>query len=74
MAEIDTLLNRWQTVGVLDAEAAARIRAFEAEQTRPSGLRWQGMVALMSSGFIDPLGNLLVDRSDAPGTIRMRMV
>jgi hypothetical protein len=47
MADLDALLNRWQKAGVLDAEAARRIRAFELELTRPAGLRWQGMVALI---------------------------
>jgi len=47
MADLDALLNRWQKAGVLDAEAARRIRAFELELTRPAGLGWQGMVALI---------------------------
>ncbi len=50
MADIETLLTRWQSAGVLDAEAADRIRAFESESAaadRSSGLRWQGMVALI---------------------------
>ena len=42
MADFESLLNRWQTAGVLDAEAAGRIRAYEAEQKKPAGLRWQG--------------------------------
>ncbi len=46
MADIESLLNRWQTAGVLDAGLAARIRAFEAKQGRPGGLKWQGTVAL----------------------------
>ncbi len=59
MAEIDTLLNRWQTVGVLDAEAAARIRAFEAEEKQPAGLRWQGMVALTLGAILLACGVVL---------------
>src|ERR1039458_9651259 len=47
MADIESLLNRWQTAGALDAEAAARIRAFEEKQEKPSGLRCQGVVALI---------------------------
>ena len=42
MADIESLLNRWQTAGVLDAEAAGRIRAYEQKQEKPAGLRWQG--------------------------------
>jgi uncharacterized membrane protein len=43
MADFESLLNRWQSAGVLDEEAADRIRAYESEQTRPAGLRWQRM-------------------------------
>ena len=52
MADIESLLNRWQTAGVLDAEVAARIRAFEEKQEKPSGLRWQGMVALILGAIL----------------------
>jgi uncharacterized membrane protein len=47
MADFDALLNRWQSAGVLDAEAARRIRAFEMELTRPEGLRWQRIAWLI---------------------------
>ena len=47
MTDFEPLLNRWQSAGVLDAEAARRIRTYELAQTRPAGLRWQGMVALI---------------------------
>ena len=43
MADFESLLTRWQSAGVLDAEDAARIRAYESEQTSPTGLRWQRM-------------------------------
>jgi len=51
MADFESLLTRWQSAGVLDAEDAARIRAYESEQTSPAGLHWQrvgwqGIVAL----------------------------
>ena len=59
MADIDTLLNRWQTAGVLDAEAAGRIRAYELEQRRPSGLRWQGLVALILGAILLACGVVL---------------
>ncbi|MGC1463140.1 MAG: DUF2157 domain-containing protein [Terracidiphilus sp.] len=52
MADIESLLNRWQTAGVLDAPATARIRAFEEKQEKPSGLRWQGMVALILGAIL----------------------
>ncbi len=47
MADFESLLNRWQTAGVLDSVAASRIRAWESEQKQPTGLRWQGLVALI---------------------------
>ncbi len=66
MADIESLLTRWRTAGVLDAEAEARIRAFEREQKTRSGsrdrgperqadvagMRWQGMVALILGGIL----------------------
>jgi uncharacterized membrane protein len=66
MADFESLLKRWQSVGVLDADAAARIRAYESEQERPSGLRlqgpqrqvqvagvaWQGRVALILGAIL----------------------
>jgi len=45
-ADLDAMLNRWQEAGVLDAEAAHRIRAFELDLKRPpvcagsASLRW----------------------------------
>lgn len=52
MADIESLLNRWQSAGALDAEAAARIRAYEAGQQRPAGLRWQVLVALILGAIL----------------------
>jgi uncharacterized membrane protein len=52
MADIESLLDRWQTAGVLDAEAAARIRGFEKKLERPGGLRWQGLVALILGAIL----------------------
>jgi uncharacterized membrane protein len=52
MADIESLLNRWQTAGVLDAETAARIRVFEKKLEKPSGLRWQGLVALILGAIL----------------------
>src|ERR1019366_1047050 len=66
MAEIETLLNRWQSAGVLDAEAASRIRTYESGQGHPSepehsgsdravraaGVAWQGRVALILGGTL----------------------
>jgi uncharacterized membrane protein len=52
MADIESLLNRWQSAGVLDAQAATRIRSWEAEQKHPIGLRWQGALALILGGLL----------------------
>ncbi|MGP8174703.1 MAG: DUF2157 domain-containing protein, partial [Terracidiphilus sp.] len=52
-------LNRWQSAGVLDAEAAGRIRAYESQQTRHAGLRWQGMVALILGAILLACGVVL---------------
>jgi len=59
MADFESLLNRWQSAGVLNAEAAARIRAFELQQERPAGLRWQGMVALILGAILLACGVVL---------------
>jgi hypothetical protein len=45
MADFESLLNHWQSAGVLDAEAAARIRAYESERMHPAvctGNAWAG--------------------------------
>src|SRR5579859_3175644 len=59
MADIEPLLKRWQSAGVLDAGAVARIRAWEAEQEGPSGLAWQGIVALILGGILLATGVVL---------------
>jgi uncharacterized membrane protein len=52
MADIEALLNRWQSAGALDAEAAARIRTYEQKQEKPGGLKWQGLVALILGAIL----------------------
>jgi uncharacterized membrane protein len=52
MADSESFLNRWQSAGVLDAEAARRIRAWEAEQKKPAGLRWQVIVVLILGAIL----------------------
>src|SRR5260370_132014 len=59
MPDIEQLLKRWQSAGVLDGVAAARIRAWEAEQKRPAGLAWQGVVALILGGILLATGVVL---------------
>ncbi len=61
MADIETLLARWQSAGVLDAETAARIRAHEAQASAgaPAGLRWQGVTALILGAILLACGVVL---------------
>jgi uncharacterized membrane protein len=59
MTDFEVLLNRWLSAGVLDAEAADRIRAYETEQKHPSGLRWQGLVALILGALLLATGVVL---------------
>lgn len=47
MTDIEGLLTRWQSAGVLESGVAERIRAFEADHEKPASLRWQGAVALI---------------------------
>lgn len=64
MADIDTLLHRWQTAGVLDAEAAIRIRTYESDREsrsaqRSTRLGWQGTVALILGALLLACGVVL---------------
>jgi uncharacterized membrane protein len=59
MADFETLLNRWQSAGVLTADAASRIRAWEQQQKQPAGLRWQGIVALILGAILLACGVVL---------------
>ena len=73
MADIEKLLNRWTSAGVLTAPAAARILAWEAEQknaaglpgeeagrtSTAAGLAWQGVVALILGGILLATGVIL---------------
>jgi len=75
MSDYESFLNRWQSAGALDAETAARIRAFEAasagastlQQEKPAdrteigvaGVAWQGRVALILGGILLASGIVL---------------
>lgn len=59
MADFESLLSRWLRAGVLDAGTAERIRAYERTQERPSGLRWQGIVALILGALLLVCGVVL---------------
>jgi hypothetical protein len=72
MADIESLINRWQKAGILDAEIAKRIRGWESVQKHHHGLRWQGLVALILGGILLACGVALFVSSHwdqiGPGT------
>jgi uncharacterized membrane protein len=64
MADIDGLLNRWQKAGVLGAEAAEHIRAYEKSghgqaEDKSGGLKWQGLIALIMGAILLACGVVL---------------
>jgi uncharacterized membrane protein len=61
MPDIESLLTRWQSAGVLDAETASRIRAHEAQTAggAPAGLKWQGVTALILGAILLACGVVL---------------
>jgi uncharacterized membrane protein len=60
MPDFESLLNRWQAAEILDAGSADRIRAWEAEQENPAGLRWQGLAALILGAILLACGVVLL--------------
>jgi uncharacterized membrane protein len=52
MADFEALLTRWQAAGVLDESIIRRIRAYEHDQKKHSGLRWQVLVALILGAIL----------------------
>ena len=52
MADIDGLLKRWQRAGVLSADSAELIRAYERDEEKPGGLKWQGLIALILGAIL----------------------
>ena len=57
MADIESLLTRWQTAGILDGDTARHIRAWESEQKHPAGhslkrVGWQVLVALILGAIL----------------------
>jgi uncharacterized membrane protein len=74
MTDYESLLNRWQSAGVLDAETATRIRGWESAQSATNtaartgepksdvhvaGIAWQGRVALILGGILLASGIVL---------------
>jgi hypothetical protein len=52
MADFESHLTRWQTAGILDEDTARHIRAWESEQKKPAGLRWQVLVVLILGAIL----------------------
>ena len=59
MADFESLLTRWQTAGILDGATVRRIRAWESEQKKPAGLRWQVLVVLILGAILLACGVVL---------------
>ena len=64
MLDTESLLNRWQSAGVLDANTADRIRAYESAVAGPAAesskrLGWQGRVALILGAILLASGVVL---------------
>ena len=55
----EKLLDRWAGAGLIDASAAGRIRAWEAEQSKSGGLRWPVLLAVSFGGILLGAGVLL---------------
>ncbi len=56
---LDKQLDRWVSTGVLDASAAAPVRAFEDSHRSTEGLRWPVLLALALGGILLCAGVLL---------------
>jgi uncharacterized membrane protein len=71
MHDIESLLTRWQSVGVLDADTAARIRALESHSAaqpaaqaavpsaNPAGLKWLVVTGLILGAILLACGVVL---------------
>ena len=55
----ETPLQRWRAAGLLEADAAERIRAWESGRAPSQGLRWPVWVALAFGGMLLSAGILL---------------
>ncbi len=52
MSDYDSHLKRWQSAGLLDSTQADRIRAYESQNSKPAGLQWQVLVALILGAIL----------------------
>ncbi len=59
MTDWERTLARWESAGLIDPDAAARIRAFEERDAGPIRLRWPAIVALVFGGLMLGAGVVL---------------
>jgi Predicted membrane protein (DUF2157) len=55
-SQLETQVRRWTEAGIIDAEVAARIIAFEAGQDRRATLRWPVYLAMVFGGILVAAG------------------
>lgn len=56
LSQLETRVHRWTEAGLIDAQAAARILAFEARQERRATLRWPVFLAMAFGGILFAAG------------------
>ncbi|MDR3735349.1 MAG: DUF2157 domain-containing protein [Acidobacteriaceae bacterium] len=59
MNNLEAKLAEWRTAELLDEATVAKIRAFEANGTRPTGVRWQAILALTFGAILLGAGAVL---------------
>jgi uncharacterized membrane protein len=59
MQTFERYLKRWRDAGLIDDATESSIRAYESEDARPSGRRWQVILALVMGGILLGAGVLL---------------
>jgi uncharacterized membrane protein len=77
MQEFERYLVRWRGAGLLDEATESSIRAFESAEVRPSGRRWQVILALVMGGILLGAGVFLfvaANWDDASPGLRLTLV